>query len=179
MKTEKLPALAQMLTPDELVHITAFPSVLRLLYAHNLLWELKDALERGTLDRLKSIRFFRVMDNTEILMSADDFWVQMNYQAIHLIDFLPAAFWQSQLNDPLFGLFIDVHDFMSRAGKLKAKIDFTLQSPDGQVDGIPMSLGRLVAKYVPGRVQRSIAASSIRRWSSKIGHSLEYEISWA
>ena len=49
------------------------------------------------LDSLESITCHRVIDNAVIVMDAEAFWVQMNYQVIHLLDFLPAASWKVRL----------------------------------------------------------------------------------
>ena len=38
-----------------------------------------------------------MIDNAVIVMDAEAFWVQMNYQVIHLLDFLPAASWKVRL----------------------------------------------------------------------------------
>ncbi len=178
MEPSKLHKLAKLLTPAELVQVTAFPSILRLMYAGGLLDSLKSALANGTLDSLSKVTFHRVMDNVPAELSGEEFWIQLNYQTIHLLDFLPAAYWQSQLGDPLFALFIDVHDFMMKAGKLDAKVDFKLSNPAeiNQSDGMPMSLGRLVSKFAPQGFQRALAAKSIRRWSAHIGHSLDFKL---
>mmetsp|Transcript_33768 Transcript_33768/g.69031 ORF Transcript_33768/g.69031 Transcript_33768/m.69031 type:complete len:101 (+) Transcript_33768:1219-1521(+) len=100
---------------------------------------------------------------------------------MHLLDFLPCCFWQSQLNDPMFGIFIEVHELMVGTGKLEAKLGFEVTNPADVIeeDGLPMSLGRLVAKYVPSSVQRNLAAKSIRRWSAAKGHSLKFELEFS
>jgi hypothetical protein len=57
---------------------------------------------------------------------------------MHLLDFLPCCYWQSQLGDPLFGMFIEVHEFLKGTGKLEAKLDFSLSNP-GEVDQVKES----------------------------------------
>ena len=57
---------------------------------------------------------FRVIYNARISLSAEDFWVHMNYQLVHLLDFLPAALWQVTANDILLMKFVEVHDFLQR-----------------------------------------------------------------
>ena len=39
-------------------------------------------------------------------------FLHLHNQMMHLLDFLPAAYWSHQLGDPLFGLFIEVHAFL-------------------------------------------------------------------
>jgi hypothetical protein len=176
MDPKKLPILEDMVSKDDFVQILAFPSILRLLYDLKLLKALRDRL--GDLNRLKKVKFHRVMDNQPGELTGEQFWIHLNYQVMHLMDFLPAAYWSSQLGDPLFGLFIDVYKFMEECGKLEATVNFTLVNPNeyDNVDGMPLSLGRLVGKYAPSFVQRALAAKSIRKWSKQKGHSLDFEL---
>jgi len=96
---------------------------------------------------------------------------------MHLLDFLPAAHWHHQLGDPLFAVFIELHAFLTAAGKLQATVDFDLGSPaDAPVDGVPLTLGRLISKFTPAFVQRSLAAKSIRKWSAAKGHDLSFTL---
>ena len=48
-------------------------------------------MEASALRRLRAITYFRVMDNLEVTMAGATFWEHLNYQLIHLLDFLPAA----------------------------------------------------------------------------------------
>ncbi len=80
MKPSKLPLLAALLSPEELRQVTAFPSILRLLYAGPLLAALKEALGSGRLAKLQAVRFHRVMDNVPAELTAEEFWIQLNYQ---------------------------------------------------------------------------------------------------
>ena len=91
------------MSESDWAHIEAFPSVLRLLYNRGLRQELWTNLDR--LDGLEAIHFHRVIDNAPIEMSAEDFWVQLNYQLIHLIDFLPVSNWSVHANDTAFIIF--------------------------------------------------------------------------
>lgn len=52
MTADKLPALATLLTPDEMAHVEAFPSVLRLLGTYSLLDQLQELVDRGQKERL-------------------------------------------------------------------------------------------------------------------------------
>ena len=91
MTADKIPALRLLMTPWEWTQVQAFPSVLRLLYAGPLREELRKNVHRT--DAIACISFHRVIDNAPITLSGEDFWIALNYQLIHLIDFLPAANW--------------------------------------------------------------------------------------
>ncbi len=123
MTAEKIPSLKALMTDFEWTHVEAFPSVLRLLYAQDIRSELWANQER--LSDLESVRFHRVIDNELLEMSAQDFWIQLNYQLMHLIDFLPAANWSAHANDTAFIIFRDLYAFLEAAGQIQAKIDYT------------------------------------------------------
>lgn len=106
MKEQQIPRLKSLLDSDnkEFMHVEAFPNVLRLLMNGRMLPELLVAAgEHGA--QLKKITFQRVMaPHVYLTMNADDFWVQLNYHLMHLLDFLPAASW----NDPK----VNTHPFV-------------------------------------------------------------------
>ena len=54
--------------------------------------ELENAAD---LSKLVGIQYHRVLDNAVIELDAESLWVQLNYQLIHLLDFLPSANWVS------------------------------------------------------------------------------------
>merc|ERR1711998_760854 len=97
-------------------HIEAFPSFVRLLNAHALVEELQANIHR--LDGLRRVRFHRVIDNKELELDGADLWIQLNYQVVHLLDFLPASNWIAQADAPIFLTFRALHAFLSKAGKL-------------------------------------------------------------
>merc|ERR1712151_910204 len=79
LERRKIPQLQSMLTGFEMRHIEAFPSIVRLWCAGVLPDELlKCTAERMSL--LKRVTFHRIMDNKELSMDADDFWIHLNYQ---------------------------------------------------------------------------------------------------
>jgi len=94
IKVDQIERLKSFLDANEFMHIQAFPSVMRLLYHGKLLPEL---LAAEDVMQLEEISFHRVMaPHIDLKMSAEDFFVQLNYQLMHLLDFLPASNW----NDP-------------------------------------------------------------------------------
>jgi len=176
MSAEKMPALRALLTEFEWRHVEAFPSVLRLLYGRTLreeLWANKDRL-----DALVSIKFHRVIDNEPLTMSADDLWIQLNYQLIHLVDFLPVANWSTHANDTAFIVFRDLYDLLSTSGRLGAKLSYDAPGPEKNVTGEAQTLGAKLVSMLPVGLSEKMAAKSVRRFSAQIGHTMTYEMSW-
>lgn len=177
MAANKIPKLREMLTEFEMLHVEAFPSVLRLLYDQELLTELQTNVHR--LDALQSIRFHRVIDNQPIQMSAEDFWIQLNYQMIHFVDFLPVANWVLHSSDPIFQNTFDLYQFLKQHDKLWATV--ALERPDGPktTAGEPKTFGGLLSSLIPAKKKKTIAKKSIQQYSKSIDHSLEYTLTWA
>lgn len=176
MTADKIPALRELMEPFEWTHVEAFPSILRLLYDLPLRQELRTNLSR--LDTLREIRFNRVIDNAPLTMSAEDFWVQLNFQLIHLVDFLPVANWSVHDNDTAFILFRDLYDLLERAKQLRAKIDYTPAKPGGALEGESQSFGAWLTTKIPVGLSEKMASKSVRRFSERIGHSMDYELVW-
>jgi len=120
MTAEKIPALKSLMDDFEWAHVEAFPSVLRLLYDLPLREELW--ANKARLSELEAIRFHRVIDNAELEMTAENFWIQLSYQLIHLIDFLPVANWSVHANDTAFIVFRDLYAFLLETGKIGSKL---------------------------------------------------------
>jgi hypothetical protein len=176
MTAEKIPDLRALLSPQDWIHIEAFPSVLRLLYAGDLRTELRE--NRHRIDALETIHFHRVIDNEPIAMSGADLWVQLNYQLIHLIDFLPVANWSTHRNDTSFIIFRDLYDLMVSTEMLKAKLNYEPASGPRRLEGERQSLGGWLTTLIPVGLSESMAASSVRRFSERIGHDMTYRIDW-
>ncbi len=175
MEAEKIPALRELLDDFDWRHIEAFPSVLRLLYSGGLRRELRDNIDRAS--SLSEVRFRRVIDNEAVTMTGDDFWIQLNYQLIHLIDFLPVANWTTHRNDTAFILFRDLRDLLVRAGRLAAKVNYTPAKGRPTFKGEPLRSG-LLATLIPVSLSEKMAARSVSQFSSRIGHSLDYDLGW-
>jgi hypothetical protein len=177
MEAAKIPQLQALIDDFEWRHVEAFPSVLRLLYSGELRRELRANLHRP--DALESIRFHRVIDNAPITMSGEDFWIQLNYQLVHVIDFLPAANWVAHKSDTSFVLFRDLYDLLRAAGKLDARIDYTPAEGKRALTGENIDFGTLLVTLIPEPLAEKAAAESIRKFSAAIGHSLAYETVWS
>lgn len=177
MSVDKIPALQALVSPWEWTQIEAFPSMLRLLYAGPLREELRDNLHRA--DKLASIEFHRVIDNKPLTMTGEDFWVAMNYQLIHLVDFLPAANWALHQNDTSFILFRELHDLLEKAGKREATVGYRPGPSAPKPEDEPMGLGAWLTTRIPVGLSARMAAKSVARFSQRIGHSLDYRITWS
>lgn len=177
MEASKIPALKALINDFEFRQVEAFPSILRLLYDGKLREELRANLHRA--DKIKEIHCHRVIDNAPIVLSGEDFWIQMNYQIMHVIDFLPAANWVAHHSDNSFILFRDIFDILKGAGKLEATLNYTPATGAHEFVGEEADLATHVLSRVPDAVVDKMAAKSVRKFSSRIGHSLEYKIVWA
>jgi len=179
MEVSLVPRLQELVTDSEMRHIEAFPSVLRLLLHGPLLKELQQACQTKGCDRLKSVRFHRVIDNKELLMDAETFWVQLNYQLIHLLDFLPVANWSDHEDNTFFVAFKPLFEVLFSAGRLTAHVDFDLTPAERSPDACPpITLGSVIDKLLPSKMKRQMASKAIARFSGKIDHSLDYSIEW-
>lgn len=176
MTADKIPALRKLMAPSEWTQVEAFPSVLRLLYAGPLRRELRDNAHRA--DAIASITFHRVIDNQPITISGDDLWTALNYQLIHLVDFLPVANWSVHQNDTSFILFRDLYDLLQKAGKREAIVGYTPTSSPRKLEGEPQGIGAWLTTLIPVRLSERMAAKSVTRFSERIGHSLDYRITW-
>lgn len=174
MPKEKIPQLKPLMTDFEWRHVEAFPSVLRLLYGTDLLHVLQS--ESARLNNLQQIRFHRVIDNAPITLSAEDFWIQLNYQLIHLTDFIPVSNWPAHSNDSSFILFRKLYKFMTENGKLEAVIRYEPPPFFAAVKNEELSVTGWLLTLMPSALAEWMTAQSIRRFSAAIGHDLKYEL---
>jgi hypothetical protein len=176
MKAEKIPQLKQLCTDEEFKHVEAFPSILRLIVHQELLLELIEKMDN--LDSLKSITMHRVIDNGEITLQAEDLWTALNYQLCHLLDFLPASSWYSQLDDGLFDAFIKLHKILSTSGKQVAQVDFDMTGAAKSTDNHSSTLGSFLRSVLPTAVSLKLSKKAIATFSQKINHVISYTIDW-
>jgi len=176
MPVAKLPKLRELLTDDEAAHIEVFPSLVRLFYDQALLAELTANLHR--LDDLVALHCHRVIDNAPIELSAERLWVQLNYQLMHFVDFMPPANWGARRADPLMLQFRELSTFLDRADKrwARVKVDFPERAalPVGERPTVVST----VAGMLPPSLTLRLAQKSIRRYSEQIGHSLDFRLEW-
>lgn len=177
MTADKIPALRPLMTPWEWTQVEAFPSILRLLYAEPLREEIRENAHRP--DAIASISFHRVIDNEHITLSGKDLWIALNYQLIHLVDFLPVANWASHQNHTSFILFRDLYDLLGLAVKREAVVGYTPSAGLRKSEGEPQGIGEWLTTLIPVSVSERMAAKSVARFSKRIGHSLDYRINWS
>lgn len=176
MEVRKLPELQGFLTDFETLHIEAFPSLVRLLYNQDLLSELTANAHR--LETLDALHFHRVIDNAPLVLDAENLWIQLNYQLMHFVDFMPPANWASRRADPLLQQFRLLSTFLDRVGQRRAKVKVVF--PDGPsfpVGERPTVVGAL-SNLMPLSLTMSLAQKSTRAYSAAIGHSLDYRLDW-
>ena len=177
MPAEKIPALRPLMTPAEWTQVEAFPSVLRLLYAGDLRADLRANAHRA--GDLRSIQLHRVIDNERLTLDGEDLWVALNYQLIHLVDFLPVANWTTHQNDTSFILFRDLHDLLKTAGRAEAAVGYEPARGPRALQGERHGLGAWLATRIPVALSERMAAKSVRQFSERIGHALDYELTWS
>ena len=168
--------LRERLTAFEALQIEAFPSLVRLFYNRSLLAELTANLHR--LDKLEALHCYRVIDNEPITMDAENLWIQLNYQLMHFVDFMPSANWGARRNDPLLMQFRELSTFLDRAGQRRAKVDVTFPSKSTPPVGEELSLVGRIASALPGSLTQTLAQKTIQTYSSQIGRRLDYRLEW-
>jgi len=173
MEASKIPMLKAMLTPAEWVHTQTFPTIIRVINGGMLLDQL-EPLPKEKLASLRSFTCYRLIDNEEVRMTGEEFWVHLNLQLIHTLDFLPIADWGSDFKyeDPFFQTFRRLYAFLEYAGKLQANVDLDLSSRDAT--GGSVSLGRIVSGGLGFAFRRKQ-----RKYSEAIGHDLGFLFEWA
>lgn len=176
MRVDKLPKLKALLTDFEALQVEAFPSLLRLFYDGELLPELRRNVDR--LDRLKWVRFHRVIDNAPLELDAENFWIALNYHLMHFVDFMPAANWGAHLSDPLLTQFRELSDFLDAAGQRRAKVGVEFPTAPAKSVGEVRTVAGRLSGLIPAGVKKTLARKSIREYSQKIGHSLDYHVEW-
>ena len=176
LAVSQLPALAELVTEDEMKQVTAFPSLLRLLVSGPLLSELEKC-DVQRLSKLKSIQFHRVIDDAPITLTAPELWEALHYHLIHSIDFLPAAAWKRTSNEFMFHIYTSLYVLLSRSGNLKANVSWDEAWMKQDVNGArPDTWRHWIVDMVPNDVVRKMAAKQIGKYSAEIGHSLDYTL---
>ena len=175
MPREKIPELRALLTEFEFEQIALFPTMLRVFYHGPMRWEL-EAMTRAELESIERVSMYRVIDNERMEFSADAFWAQLNYQLIHLLDFLPASSWKLHAGDNFLDAFQSLYGILQKAGKLECRVNFDASEGKDSHDGQPMTLAGFIRGAIPSAVQLALARRQIAQFSAAIDHSLGYEL---
>lgn len=176
MTADKMPALQALVPASVWTQICAFPSLLRLLYDDKLGAELR--AHTGRWDTLESISMHRVIDNAPLTLTADEFFEALNYQLMHLIDFLPVSNWAAHQNIPSFIVFRELYALMEENGKRAFHLDYTPADGPSKLADESTGLGAWLATKIPVGVSRKMTAKSLRRFSERAGHDISYTITW-
>eukprot|EP00282_Hemiselmis_andersenii_P037077 CAMPEP_0169440888 /NCGR_PEP_ID=MMETSP1042-20121227/7970_1 /TAXON_ID=464988 /ORGANISM="Hemiselmis andersenii, Strain CCMP1180" /LENGTH=328 /DNA_ID=CAMNT_0009551895 /DNA_START=64 /DNA_END=1046 /DNA_ORIENTATION=+ len=121
MDFDKLPQLEALLTPNEFLHVQAFPALQRHLFI-SLLKSLREhQAAKGGLGTLRGVTF-KAYHGATLTLEGADFWDQLNYQLIHNLDFLPLQRWSTYVGDPAVRVFVQLHQLLRDEGKLLADI---------------------------------------------------------
>jgi hypothetical protein len=176
MDKSKIPALRALLSPFDWTHVEAFPSMLRLLYSGELRAELRREVSRAT--KIREVHLHRVIDNAPITLSGEDFWIALNYQLIHLVDFMPVANWATHMNDTSFIVLRDLYDLLERAGKLEARVQYSPPRGRSSALGEDLDVGGWLTTHIPVGLSEKMASLSVKKFSERIGHDLSYRIVW-
>jgi len=175
MTADKIPAFRALVPENVYRHVEAFPSVLRLLYT-DLLAHLE--AKQHCPDDLKEVRMHRVIDDATIVLEGAELWKALNFQLMHLVDFLPPANWAAHQSDHNFILFRRLHRLLSDAGKLEADVDYT-PAPTGQRRaGEVLSPGTFLVSHIPVRASWVMTCRAIAQFSADCGHSLDFALTW-
>lgn len=172
MKAELIPELRKHLTPFEWRHIEAFPSVLRLLYQNTLI----PAMAQSQCDLITGLRCHRVIDNAPIELSAQDLYIQLNYQLMHLVDFMPIANWYTQKSDPSHLLFRSLYSLLESQGRIECNLGFDPELAYAPSLGAQRPWKDRWMDHVPSSLVRRFGARAIERFSAAIGHSLAFTL---
>ena len=177
MDKSKIPRLRSLMSPFDWTHVEAFPSMLRLLYAGEIRDELRANMRRP--DAIREVSFRRVIDNEPIVMTGEDFWIALNYQLIHLVDFMPVANWSTHMNDTSFIVLRDLYDLLEGTGKLEARVKYVPPSGSASSTGEQLGVGGWLTTRIPVGLSEKMASASVKKFSERIGHDVSYRITWA
>ena len=179
MRIDQIPKLRTFISDEEYLQIQAFPSMLRLVFSDTIVPELMRATT--PLSELARVDMYRVIDNQPISMSAEDFWTALNFQVVHLIDFLPVANWNETwtISDPYLVLYTKLFNFLKAAGRLEADVGLIPPTEGGDVGPHPeLTFGSVLVSIAPSWAKWSLFTSSVKDMSAEIGHSMEYKLVW-
>lgn len=180
--------LSELVTPDEMAHIEAFPTMLRLISTGPLMDTL-EAKSKAELLAISNFECYRLLgadttggskgtsDNAPLTLRGEQFWVHLNYHLVHFLDFLPVEHWKSEATEAPFSIFISLHKLLTRAGKLEAKVDFDIKSAveHGSEDPSMMSFLKKSVMALLGGADKS-TRQFFWQFSDQIGHSLDFKI---
>jgi len=180
MNASLIAELQSFLTDEEWLYISSFPSFLRLVIQRELIRELA-AMPAERLKALSGIQVYRVIDNQPLQLTAEQMWVQLNYQLAHELDFLPVSSWDVHAWDPFLGEYDELYDMLLNADQLRVDIKQSVQSnftdyPPGQpVQTAFTRFTTVGSKQLQYKIAQQQAAKQVQDFSKAIGHNISYE----
>jgi hypothetical protein len=185
LQFDKIPDLEPLLTAHEFQHIQAFPCMLRLLFI-DLMDTLWNAAHSGGGKQAEGVSI-HTFHGTDLTLSGDEFWIHLNYQLIHLLDFLPTQHYDKFVagGDAFTRLFLRLHEFLRNNHRLMAdvRLDQLGKVPgmsSAETQDLPTWEYLLSKVNKPDDVARAHAqlGAQLRQYSKAINHDLAYEIHW-
>jgi len=171
MGNDKIPQLQELVTPADFRQIQAFPSIFRRVMTLELVNGLSEAVEQGR--PLIEVSFCRLVDNEPLTLTMDELWTQLNYQLIHLLDFLPLTNWSNHVANSQFQVFARLLDLLTRAGQLQAQVAWNAND-----DGF--SVRDMIAGELPGQAPaRAFQRVMFEERSATMGHDMSFELGLA
>lgn len=170
LSVEKIPRLREFLNDEEWVHIQAFPSVVRLILSGQKF--LEDVVKTDK----NHLTMHRVIDNRKMTLTMDEVWTHLNFQLIHLLDFLPLNDWKRAIDSDVFlAPFSRLHRILTENNQLQTTLDYdATPAASGGTKIADVTLGSLVADYMPASIQLKVGARQVKRFSREVGHDLSY-----
>jgi hypothetical protein len=174
MPKEKLPQLAAILDSDELAHIQAFPSLLRVVIDHSLLEALRQVPDWSKITKLT---FNRLIDGAPIELTRSQLIVHLNFHLIHHLDFLPVVDWPTRATDGMFQSFVDMYTLLEERGKLEAKVDLSScgVGPDGERISL-LDVKKWMERGEDRLMKREASCRMTQGFSQMIQHDTRFKI---
>ena len=127
--------------------------------------------------RLRALRCHRLLDNAPVELSAAQLLENLNYQLIHLLDFLPPAAWKRTSNDIFFQTFVALHTALHAADELRCVVGWDEKWMLADVTGArPPTFRHWLIDILPQTLVTRLASQQVKAYSAAIGHSLDYEL---
>jgi hypothetical protein len=76
-------------------------------------------------------------------------------------------------------LFRDLYDLLEAAGNRDAHVAYEAAEGARKLVGESLDLPSRLVTLIPDKLSKRVAAQSIRKFSERTGHSLDYAIDWA
>jgi hypothetical protein len=188
MPLDKREKLASLVTEDEMSHIECFPTSLRLV-SSGALMDILESMSTEDLLAINQFECYRLLgpdttggdagcsDNKPIILTGEQFWVHLNYHLVHFLDFLPVEYWQTEMGEAPFSIFIQLHRTLVRVGKLDANVNFDFSAASSRATPDPSAKAWIKKQaYILMGGADKMAKKFFVDFSDMIKHSLDFKI---